>query len=342
MRSHRFCVILVALLSAHSFAQTNDLVQLEAKCKAFELARLHADVPQMQELAWPGAVFMYESGRNFGSILDATKNRADRKKATGPYEPVRVVERVIRVNDNVAIVTELLGATLDVEAGKKIKPRRRMTTWVQRNGEWKVEAYHSSDYSQWEKSIVAFEESDANAASAPGKIVFIGSSSIRGWKTLTEDFPGLPVLRRGFGGSQLIDSIVYAHRIVRPYQPTAVAVYAGDNDVGQGKSAERVFHDFRMLVETIHATNPETRIGFIAIKPSIRRWEMWPTMNAANQMVANYAREHDRVTFLDIATPMLGDDGKPKPEFFVKDGLHMTAEGYAAWTKAILPWAQNR
>ena len=134
---------------------------------------------------------------------------------------------------------------------------------------------------------------------------------------------------------------MYAHRIVLPYRPSAVAIYAGDNDIAAGKSPPLVFHDFELLVETLHAADPKIRIGFIAIKPSIKRWEMWPDMKHANKMIEEFAAKDDRITYLDIATPMLGENGEPKPELFVKDGLHLTPAGYELWTSVVMPWAKN-
>ena len=80
---------------------------------------------------------------------------------------------------------------------------------------------------------------------------------------------------------------------------------------------------------------------FIAIKPSLSRWKMWPTMERANAMVADFAAKDERITYLDIATPMLGDDGKPRPELFVKDGLHLSRPGYQLWTSVVMPWASS-
>ena len=334
-------LIITSLFSSNSLAQEATPEKLNALCDAFETARINVDFEMAKDLVWPEAMAMHADGRSERGLLSHIEYWSKRKKDAGPIEPVRVLERKFEVDGNVAIVSELLGATPDVEAGKKIRPRRRMTTWIAKHGEWRVAALHSSDYSVWEKSIQGFESFDERARYRPGSIVFIGSSSIRGWKTLAEDFPGMPVLGRGFGGSQLIDSIMYAHRIVTPYQPSAVAVYAGDNDVAAGKSADRVFDDFRLLVETIHAANAKVRIGFIAIKPSLKRWEQWPVMKEANDKIVEWVAQDERLTFLDIATPMLGEDGTPRSELFVKDGLHLSRSGYEIWTDVVMPWAAN-
>ena len=159
---------------------------------------------------------------------------------------------------------------------------------------------------------------------------------------MAKDFPDARTVRRGFGGSHMIDSVLYAHRIVTRYQPRAVVVYAGDNDIAAGKTSERVFRDFQLFVSTVHAVSPKASIGFIAIKPSLARWKLWPRVKKANGLVREFAERHDRLAFLDIATPMLAADGKPNPELFVKDGLHLSASGYALWSDALRSWVASQ
>ena len=348
-------VLLAVLTIVCSFASAQESKgdqQLAERCNEFARVRLHYDMASAEELILPNATALFDDGKLNRNLLSRLKYLAEQKAKTEKNadkmwkpKPVRVLHREMQSHDSVATVTEFLGATATTTDGAKVKPTRRTTTWIKggdtANQRWKVASLHESPYSTWEKSITAYEEKDKAARYAPGGIVFVGSSSIRGWKTLAEDFPGLPVLGRGFGGSQLIDSTMYAHRIVLPYRPSAVAVYAGDNDIAAGKSPPLVFHDFQLLVETLHAADPKIRIGFIAIKPSIKRWEMWPDMKHANKMIEEFAAKDDRITYLDIATPMLGENGEPKPELFVKDGLHLTPAGYELWTSVVMPWAKN-
>ena len=213
--------------------------------------------------------------------------------------------------------------------------------WLQSNDGWKLAQMHISPYRSFESSIQEFEAQDRMQPPRPRGVVFVGSSSIRMWKSLPADFPGVNCIPRGFGGSQLVDSVIYAHRVITPYKPRKVVVYAGDNDISAGKDAQRVLQDFRLLVESVHERVPDAEIGFVAIKPSISRWRLWPEMNRANQLVAEFAASRPCVTYLDVATPMLGPDGgQPAAELFLADGLHMTPQGYAIWTKVIRPWVE--
>jgi len=205
-----------------------------------------------------------------------------------------------------------------------------------------VSAAAEHDSSRWEKSIARFEAADKKEMPKPGGVLFIGSSSIRLWKTLKGDFPGVAVVRRGFGGSQIADSVHFAGRIVHPYQPRQIVMYAGDNDVASGKSPEAVLADFQTFVKVVHAKLPKTRIAFIAIKPSIARWKLSGKMAQANALVHGVCAKDKRLDFIDIWQSMLGQDGKPKPNLFVKDGLHLNANGYALWTSIVKPYLAKR
>ncbi|MFO0688064.1 MAG: SGNH/GDSL hydrolase family protein [Myxococcota bacterium] len=185
--------------------------------------------------------------------------------------------------------------------------------------------------------IEAFLEADRAAPPAPGQIVFVGSSSIRFWTTLAEDMAPLRVVRRGFGGAHLAHVVHEAPRIVIPYAPRAVVVYAGDNDIGAGKSAETVVADFEALVALLRASLPETDVWFLSIKPSRLRASLWPEMAKANERIEALADADPRLYFLDVGSVLLGPDGAPDAAFFRFDGLHLNADGYAAWTKVVKP-----
>lgn len=191
------------------------------------------------------------------------------------------------------------------------------------------------DPSRWEEDIRELEEDGRRHPPAPGGIVFTGSSSIRLWKTLADDFPGLPVINRGFGGSQLPDVITFADRIVLPYRPSQVVVYGGANDIAAGRSPAQVLEDFQTLVAAIHARLPQTRVAFISIAPNPARWAQVERVRAANDAVARWAREQPLVGFIDVFSHMLGPDGLPKPEIFADDQLHMNGKGYALWKELI-------
>jgi len=192
------------------------------------------------------------------------------------------------------------------------------------------------DFSVWEPAITAFERVDTEAPPTQKGVLFVGSSSIRFWD-LEKYFPQRKFINRGFGGSHIIDSIHFADRIFLKHRPRTIIFYAGDNDVAAGKSPERVQQDFRRLVELVHQSLPKTKIAFIAIKPSISRWRLADPMMATNELIATFCQTDERLNFVDVWKPMLDEDGKPRRDLFVKDGLHLSHQGYQLWTKLVLP-----
>lgn len=190
---------------------------------------------------------------------------------------------------------------------------------------------------RWEKDISKLEESARKSPPPKGGLLFVGSSSIRLWD-LKSAFPDRNAINCGFGGSEVEDSVHYADRLVIPHKPRIVFLYAGDNDIGNGKSAERVVADYRKFVETIHAALPKTTIVFLPIKPSVARWEKWPEMKKANKAIKALSDENPLLHFLDTATPSLTKEGHPDPALFQKDGLHLNAKGYAVWNKVVRDW----
>lgn len=191
---------------------------------------------------------------------------------------------------------------------------------------------------RWQKEILAFGKQDAEKAPPQSPIVFTGSSSIRRWTTLADDFPGLPVMNRGFGGSEVFDSYNYAHLTVIKYQPRLVIFYAGGNDIAGGKTPQRVYEDFKAFVTRVHAALPDCRICYISNAPNPKRWSMIDKMIEANRLMEEYTKTDKRLQFINVYPLMLGPDGLPKPDIFVEDKLHMNPKGYAIWKKVLGPY----
>ncbi len=195
-----------------------------------------------------------------------------------------------------------------------------------------------NDHAQWNTAIAAFQAADRAHPPVSGAVLFIGSSSIRFWKTLASDFPGVKIINRGFGGSEIDDATFFADRIVAPYHPCAIVMYAGDNDLADGDNPIHVRDDFAAFVRKARALDPGVPIAFIAIKPSVARQALLPQIREANVLVRQYAAGEQGVTYLDVFTPMLGKNGDPQARWFVSDGLHMNREGYALWASIVGPW----
>jgi len=194
----------------------------------------------------------------------------------------------------------------------------------------------ADDLTQWEPEIAAFEASDRAHPPAPGGILFIGSSSIRMWTSLAEDFPGLPVLNRGFGGSQIHHVTAFVPRIVVPYKPKLIIFYCGANDIASHqRTVDEVVSDYKEFVRTVRASLPQVRIAFISAAPNPARWALKESYIDLNHRIQAYSDADPLLGFIDVWEPMLGDNGQPRPEMFIEDRLHMNANGYALWRDLV-------
>lgn len=194
-----------------------------------------------------------------------------------------------------------------------------------------------SPAAKWEPAIKQFEAADKANPPPKDAALFIGSSSILKWTTLAKDFPDTKVINRGFGGSDLSDSTAFVDRIVAPYKPRIIFLYAGDNDLANGKSAELVIEEFKEFVKIVRTYLPKTRIGFISIKPSPSRAALKPKAIAANDGIKAHIATDPTLFYVDVFTPMLDQNGAARPELFGPDMLHMNEKGYAIWKEAVAP-----
>lgn len=204
-----------------------------------------------------------------------------------------------------------------------------------------VFAQDKDPFARWEKTIQKFEQQDKTSPPPKGGILFVGSSSIRLWK-LDKSFPDLRATNRGFGGSEIADSTHFAWRIILKHKPKVVVLYAGDNDIAKKKTPERVSKDFTAFVATVHKELPKTKIAFLAIKPSIKRWNLVDKMKKANALIQAQCEKNPLLVYVDIFTPMLGKDGMPMKDLFAGDGLHLNEKGYQLWTKILRPHLSKR
>jgi len=192
---------------------------------------------------------------------------------------------------------------------------------------------------RWERAFTVFESIDRAAPPPQHGILFVGSSTIQRWDVAAA-FPGVPAINRGVSSSELGDAVRYVDRLVLPYNPRVVVVYAGDNDIDNGKTSEEVAVQFERFTRRVWARLPETRFVFIGLKPSILRWSEVHRMRLANALIREYCGFDDRLAFVDVDGPMLGWDEKPRKELFVDDGLHLSRQGYELWNILLRPFLQ--
>jgi len=186
--------------------------------------------------------------------------------------------------------------------------------------------------------IRAFALSEQRNPVPRGTTLFYGSSSIRLWASLGEDIPNVPLLNRGFGGSTLFDCLHEMERLVFPYEPRALILYAGDNDLDQGASPQRVLELFEQFHATFRERAPDTPLAFISIKPSPVREHLVPRVREANALIDASIGTDERTTFVRVFPLMLDGAGRPRRDLFTEDGLHMNRAGYRVWAGLIQPW----
>jgi lysophospholipase L1-like esterase len=196
----------------------------------------------------------------------------------------------------------------------------------------------TTEFRPFEVEIRAFEAMDKTLPPPHGAILFTGSSSIRKWTTLARDFPTHTVINRGFGGSQMSDSVYYADRIVIPYEPKTIVLFAGTNDLDAKKTPEQVFADFQAFVRKVRGALPKVEIDFLSITTSPLRWREVEEVKKANALISAWIKTQEHLTYIDVFPATLGEDGRPKPEFFLLDRLHMNERGYALWASIIEPY----
>jgi len=199
-------------------------------------------------------------------------------------------------------------------------------------------AQQPHDSSRWEKAIATFEAEDKTNPPPKGALLFIGSSTIVRWKTLAQDYPEHKVINRGFGGSQIADSVNFADRIIIPYAPRAVFLRAGGNDLNAGKSVEQVFNDYKAFVAKIQSKLPETDIFFIGLSPSIARWKQHEQEKELNKLVQGHIAGKPHLKYIETYDMVLGSDGQPRPELFVEDKLHFNEAGNKLLAEKVRPY----
>src|SRR6267142_5167601 len=202
-----------------------------------------------------------------------------------------------------------------------------------------AEANHN--FRKWEKEISAYEASDKTNPPPKGALLFFGSSTVRMWKSLPQDFPNAKVINRGFGGSQIVDSTHFAERVIFPYEPSKVFLRAGGNELWAGKSAEEVFGDFKEFVAKVHGKLPKTEIVFVSLSPSIARWKQADKEKAVNTMIEEFVKHNRGLKYIDTYPLPLGSDRQPRPELFLPDKLHFNAEGYKLLAECVRPFAKK-
>jgi len=202
-----------------------------------------------------------------------------------------------------------------------------------------VRAQQTAQNAPFYADIQAFKAKDAAQMPPAHAILFIGSSSFTKWTDVQSYFPGFTIINRAFGGSKLPDVTRYVDDIVTPYQPKEVVIYCGENDIAEDSVDSKVVADrFKDLFNAIRSRVPGVPIIFVSMKPSPSRVYFRHLIQQGNQIIKNFLYTQKDVGYVNVFDLMLDPSGNYRPELFGSDQLHMVAEGYAIWAKAITPY----
>ncbi len=194
---------------------------------------------------------------------------------------------------------------------------------------------------RFQDEINSYKQADKIDPPPDGCYLFIGSSSMRMWKTLEEDFRDYPVINRGFGGSHYSDAIYYFEDLVLVYDPEKIVIYEGDNDIAGNKSPNTIMKDLKELLRMIRVNLDQPDIAIISAKPSPSRWDLKNKYEKLNARIKKLASKNEDLTYIDVYTNMLNENGLPEPELFLEDSLHMTEKGYEIWKEQIRPFIEK-
>ncbi len=193
---------------------------------------------------------------------------------------------------------------------------------------------------RWGEELAAFARADRETPAAPGGVCLLGSSNIRMWNTLADDFPGMNLVNRGVNGGQLAELADFGPVIAAALAPRLVVVSAGTNDLAAGRTPDEIATDFGRLVANLRRELPDVKVAFLAISPTIKRWDQRETQAAANAAVRAAIESESMgtdVTFIDANQAFLGPDGTPAPECFLDDQQHPSTIGNARRAAIMRP-----
>jgi len=203
-----------------------------------------------------------------------------------------------------------------------------------READWSSAA--APDPERFAPTLARFAQTDQAHPPAACGFLFVGSSSIRFWKSLAADMAPYRVVNRGLAGSRITDVDYYFDQLVTPYRPRAIVFYGGENDLWGGVSASALVGDFQRFMALKTRALGATPVYFISLKPSLKRLGQKAVQAEVNRRIQDYAATRADLTYVDVVPSMVDAAGAPL-DLFGKDGLHMRPEGYAIWTAALKP-----
>jgi lysophospholipase L1-like esterase len=192
------------------------------------------------------------------------------------------------------------------------------------------------DPARWEPAIEAFGRADSESMPPKGAVLAVGSSTIVLWRpTIADDLAPLTVIERGFGGAMVNDLAHYAERVIFPYEPRAIIVYIGENDIAGGVFLPTAWARYEALLAAIRHRLPQARLYLIGQKPSPSRERYGATFQELNALIEGWCQVDRNAVYIDLPEALLGADGSLRPELYVEDQLHLSPAGYEVLREVV-------
>jgi|TARA_B100001094_G_scaffold218538_1_gene212649 hypothetical protein len=199
---------------------------------------------------------------------------------------------------------------------------------------------------KWEDEIKKLEVLDKKETYSNQAVLFIGSSSIRLWKSIEEDLDTYEPIKRGYGGAHYYDIIHFTNRLVSPHKVKAIAIFVANDITGKENginnqtvnrdlSPKEVLRLVKFVTKEIRKSHEKVPIFFIETTPTSKRWKVWDKISKANDLIENYTSKSENLYYINTRSFYIGSDGMPNDSLFVKDKLHLNREGYKLWGKII-------
>ena len=196
----------------------------------------------------------------------------------------------------------------------------------------------------FEDEISKLEQKDYLSKSSENSLLFIGSSSIRGWDKIEKDMIPYSTIKRGYGGAHYYDLIHFINRLIKNHNPKAILIFVANDITGSKNRINNNHKDlkpkevkklFKFIYKSIRKLHKNTPILVIETTPTPSRWKVWDKISKANDLIERFCNNKPQLHYINTRKKFMGDDGLPVKSFFVKDMLHLNRSGYILWSNII-------
>jgi lysophospholipase L1-like esterase len=171
------------------------------------------------------------------------------------------------------------------------------------------------------------------SAAGPCTVWFVGSSSFGYWTGLESDMRPWQAINRGVSGADIPRLLARWKRQQRFAPPRAIIVYAGENDIDRGRSADRVADEYAALLRSLSTAMPRVPILAMAIKPSPKRWSERDEQLSVNSKIHGLTEKIPSLHYFDANGGLMSDG--VFGSYYWDDGIHLNEDGHRMWAERI-------